>query len=63
MTDDFIGKSFILSALCNLMKKDARVDTEHPLLQILLLPKHRLRIHRFHNVHSLCRDIRQCNGT
>ena len=63
MTDDFIGMSFILFALCNLLKKDARVDTEHPLLHVLQLQMRRLHIHRFRNVYLIGRANLACNGT
>ena len=61
--DDLIGKSFILSPQFYLRKKDARVDTEHPLLQILRLQMHLLHIHLFHGVRFCCRANLVCNGT
>ena len=33
------------------MKKDVRVDTEHPLLRVLLPQMRHQRIHQFHGVH------------
>jgi len=45
------------------MKKDARVDTEHPPLHILQLEMHRLHIHRFRNVYLIGRANLACNGT
>ena len=63
MTDDFIGMSFILFALCNLLKKDARVDTEHPLLQILLRRTHLRHIRLFRDTHLVGRANQVCSGT
>ncbi len=61
--DDLIGKSFILSPQFYLRKKDARVDTEHPLLQILRLQMHPLHIHLFRDTHLIGRANQVCNGT
>ena len=45
------------------MKKDVRVDTEHPLLQILLLQKRLWHIRLFRDTHLVGRANLVCNGT
>ena len=45
------------------MKKDARVDTEHPLLRVLRLQMRHLHIHRFRDVYLIGRANLACNGT
>ena len=45
------------------MKKDARVDTEHPLLRVLRLQMHLLHIHQFRNDYFVGRANRVCSGT
>ena len=61
---DLIGKSFIIPLfLLFPKKKDARVDTEHPLLQILQPQMHLLHIHQFHGVHCFGRANLMCSGT
>ena len=45
------------------MKKDARVDTEHPLLRVLLLQMRLLHIHQFHGVYFFGRANLMCSGT
>ena len=45
------------------MKKDARVDTEHPLLRVLLLPMRHPHIRLFQSVCFVGRANRVCSGT
>ena len=45
------------------MKKDVRVDTEHPLLRVLLLQMRLLHIHQFHGVYFFGRANLMCSGT
>ena len=45
------------------MKKDARVDTEHPPWRVLLLKMSLLHIHQFHGVHFFGRANLMCSGT
>ena len=61
---DVIGRFFIIPPfLLITKKKDVRVDTEHPLLQILLLQKHLWHIRLFRDTHSIGRANLVCNGT
>ena len=61
---DLIGKFFIIPPfLLNPKKKDVRVDTEHPLLRVLLLQMRLPHIHQFHGVHFFGRANLVCNGT
>ena len=48
---DLIGKFFILPPLSYAKKKDVRVDTEHPLLRVLLLQKRIRHIRLFRDTH------------
>ena len=45
------------------MKKDVRVDTEHPLLRVLLLQKRLRHIRLFRDTHLVGRANQVCNGT
>ena len=45
------------------MKKDVRVDTEHPLLRVLLLQKRRWHIRLFRDTHLVGRANLVCSGT
>ena len=45
------------------MKKDARVDTEHPLWHSLPLQKRLWRIRLFRDTHLVGRANQVCNGT
>ena len=45
------------------MKKDVRVDTEHPLLRVLLLQMRLQHINQFHGFHFFGRANRVCSGT
>ena len=45
------------------MKKDVRVDTEHPLLRVLLLQKRLWHIRQFRDTHLVGRANQVCNGT
>ena len=45
------------------MKKDVRVDTEHPPLRVLLLQMRHPHIRLFQNVYFGCRANRVCSGT
>ena len=58
-----IGKFFILPPQFYPKKKDARVDTEHPLLRVLLLQKRRWHIRLFRDTHLVGRANLVCNGT
>ena len=61
---DLIGKFFIIPPfLLNLKKKDARVDTEHPPLRVLLLQMRHPHIRLFQSVCFDCRANRVCSGT
>ena len=60
---DVIGSSFILSPQFFPKKKDARVNTEHPPLRVLLLQKRRRRIRLFRDTHLVGRANQVCNGT
>ena len=64
MDVDLIGKFFITPPfLLNPKKKDAPVDTEHPLLRVLRLPMHLLHIRLFHSDLVVGRANRVCSGT
>ena len=64
MDVDLIGKFFITPPfLLNPMKKDVRVDTEHPPLRVLLLQMRHPHIRLFQNVCFGCRANRVCSGT
>ena len=61
---DLIGKFFIIPPfLLNPKKKDARVDTEHPPLRVLLLQMRHLHIRLFQSVCFVGRANRVCSGT
>ena len=45
------------------MKKDARVDTEHPLLRVLLLQMRLPHIHQFRDEYFFGRANLMCSGT
>ena len=45
------------------MKKDVRLDTEHPLLRVLLLQMRLPHIHQFHGIHFFGRANLMCSGT
>ena len=63
MDVDLIGKFFITPPfLLNPMKKDVRVDTEHPLLHFLLLQMRHSHIHRF-GILFVGHANLVCNGT
>ena len=58
-----IGRFFILSPRFYSNKKDARVDTEHPLLRVLLLQKRLWHIRLFRDTHLAGRANQVCSGT
>ena len=60
---DLIGKFFILPPRFYSKKKDARVDTEHPLLRVLLLQKRLWHIRLYRDTHLVGRANQVCNGT
>ena len=60
---DVIGISFILSPLFFPKKKDARVNTEHPPLRVLLLQKRLWHIRLFRDTHLVGRANLVCSGT
>jgi len=61
---DLIGKFFIIPPfLLNPKKKDAPVDTVHPLLRSLLLQKRRRHIRLFRDTHLVGRANQVCSGT
>ena len=63
MVVDLIGKSFIsFPSEFRTMNKDAPVDREHPLLQILLLQMRHLHIHRYVVLCVLGHAKQGCNG-
>ena len=63
MNEDLKGKSFIsLPSEFHTKKKDAPVETEHPLWRVLLPQKHRLHIRRCGARHFDYRAKRVCNG-
>ena len=45
------------------MKKDVRVDTEHPLLRVLLLQMRLPHIRQFRDTHLVGRANLVCSGT
>ena len=57
------GRSFILPPQFFPKKKDARVNTEHPPLRVLLLQKRLRHIRLFRDTHSIGRANQVCNGT
>ena len=64
MVVDLIGKFFIIPPCeFHTKKKDVRVDTEHPLLRVLLLPMRHPHIRLFQSVCFGCRANRVCSGT
>ena len=54
---------FILSPQFFPKKKDARVNTEHPPLRVLLLQKRRWHIRLFRDTHLVGRANLVCSGT
>ena len=60
---DVIGRFFILSPQFFPKKKDARVNTEHPPLRVLLLQKRLWHIRLFRDTHLVGRANQACNGT
>ena len=60
---DVIGRFFICSPQFFPKKKDARVNTEHPLLRVLLFQKRLRHIRLFRDTHSIGRANQVCNGT